>query len=325
MLKIYMLGSGPIAVPVLEKLYQQAQAGLFELLGVGTQPDRPAGRKRQLMPTPVGAFAAGKGIEIDKFDNLNSPEALARISALQPDFLLVVSYGQLLKKPLLELPRYGCVNIHASLLPRYRGASPIMHAIANGDEATGVCFMDMEIGLDSGKVYKTLTRKLDGSEYADALEIELGEMAAVETLETLQQIADGSLPGVPQDQSLVTMTTKIKKSDGYIDWKKSASVIEALVRACTPWPGAGLALELNGEVKNLTVTRAKVVENFSNAPAGTIIKADRKGWVVACGEAALELLEVIPPGKKAMPGAGFLNGCREDLTGRSLLTGEENV
>jgi len=325
MLKIYMLGSGPIAVPVLEKLYQQAQAGEFELLGVGTQPDRPAGRKRQLMPTPVGGFAADNGIAIDKFDNLNSPEALEKIGALQPDFLLVVSYGQLLKKPLLELPRYGCVNIHASLLPRYRGASPIMHAIANGDKATGVCFMDMEIGLDSGKVYKTLTRELNGSEYADALEIELGKMAAAETLSTLQAIADGTLKGTPQDAALVTMTTKIKKSDGFIDWNLDAGVIEALVRACTPWPGAWFTLELNGEAKNLTVTRAKVVNNSSNAPAGTIIKADRKGWVIACGKAALEIMEVIPPGKKAMPGSGFLNGCREDLTGRNLIAGKNNV
>ena len=150
-------------------------------------------------------------------------------------------------------------------------------------------------------------------------------MAAAETLETLQAIADGSLPGVPQDPALVTMTTKIKKSDGCIDWTKSAAVIEALVRACTPWPGAGVTLELNGEVKNITVTRARVVPNNANTPAGTVIKADRKGWIVACGEAALELLEVIPPGKKAMPGAGFLNGCREDLTGKSLLTGAENV
>ena len=325
MLKIYMLGSGPIAVPVLEKLYQQAQAGLFELVGIGTQPDRPAGRKRQLMPTPVGAFAAGNNLEIDKFENLNASEALEKISAAHPDFLLVVSYGQLLKKPLLELPRYGCVNIHASLLPRYRGASPIMHAIANSDEATGVCFMDMEVGLDSGKVYKTLVRKLNGSEYADTLEIELGSMAAEVTLETLQAIADGSLPGVPQDPALVSMTTKIKKSDGMIDWNAPAKVIEALVRACTPWPGASFALAINNEVKTLTVTRARVVENIANAPAGTIIQADRKHWVVACGEAALELLEVIPPGKKAMPGSGFLNGCREDLTGRKLSAGADNV
>ena len=161
MLRIYMLGSGPIAVPVLDKLLALAEAGAIELLGAGTQPDRPAGRKRQLMPTPVGAFAAGKNMAIDKFVSLNDGTAQARLEELKPDFLVVVSYGQLLKKPLLELPRYGCVNVHASLLPRYRGASPIAHAIANGDEATGVCFMDMEVGLDCGKVYRTLTRELE--------------------------------------------------------------------------------------------------------------------------------------------------------------------
>ena len=145
-----MLGSGPIAVPVLEKLHAQSQAGLIDLVGVGTQPDRPAGCKRQLMPTPVGAFAEENCIAIDKFESLNDPEVLEKLSPMDLDFILVVSYGQLLKKPLLKLPRFGCVNIHASLLPRYRGASPIAHAIANMDEDTGVCFMDMEVGLDSG-------------------------------------------------------------------------------------------------------------------------------------------------------------------------------
>ncbi|MBE6369439.1 MAG: methionyl-tRNA formyltransferase [Lentisphaerae bacterium] len=319
MLKIYMLGSGPIAVPVLEKLLEQSRAGLFELSGVGTQPDRPAGRKRIMMPTPVGAFAAEKNLAVDKFENLNDGTAQARLENLDPDFLLVVSYGQLLKKPLLELPKYGCVNIHASLLPSYRGASPIAQAILNGDDKTGVCFMDMEIGLDSGKVYHTIERPLNKSEYADALEIELGAMAAEKTLEILHQIADGILPGVPQDEAQVSMTTKIKKSHGAIDWRQSAAAIEAKVRAYTPWPGAGFVIEQNNEVKSLTLTKAKIVENSLQAAAGTVIQADRKKFVIACGEGALEILEVVPQGKKAMSGTNFLNGCREPLSGKNLL------
>jgi methionyl-tRNA formyltransferase len=224
-----------------------------------------------------------------------------------------------LKKPLLELPRYGCVNIHASLLPRYRGASPITQAIANGDAATGVCFMDMEVGLDSGKVYYTIERKLIGNEYADALEIELGEMAAEKTLEVLENIANGTFAGTVQDPALVTMTTKLKKSDGFIDWQKSASEIEAMVRAYTPWPGASFDLEINGESKTLIITKAQVLENSLNAPAGTIIRADKKKFVIACGCSALEIIELIPPGKKAMTGANYLNGCREPLTGKNLL------
>lgn len=325
MLRIYMLGSGPIAVPVLKKLHEQSRDGLLDLIGVGTQPDRPAGRKRQLTPTPVGSFAAENNIAIDKFVNLNDETALAKIGALQPDFLLVVSYGQLLKKPLLELPRFGCVNIHASLLPRYRGASPIASAIASGDPATGVCFMDMEIGLDSGKVYETVIKPLDGSEYADLLEITLGEMAAERTLEVLEKIADGTLPGTVQDPAQVTMTTKIRKSDGIIDWQQSASAIEAKIRAYAPWPGAIFALPLNGDVKNIQITRAKIVENANNIAPGTVIQADRKGWVIACGNGALELQEIIPPGKKAMTAANFLNGCRESLTGLQLKTGQDNV
>lgn len=322
MLKVYFLGSGPIAVPVLKKLLEHSRAGLLELAGVGTQPDRPAGRKRQLMPTPVGAFAAENNVEIDKYVSLNDGTAQARLEAIKPDFVLVVSYGQLLKKPLLELPKYGCVNIHASLLPRYRGASPIMHAIADMQKSTGVCFMDMEIGLDSGKVYKTIEYPLDGTEYADTLEVQLGEIAAGETLQVLEDIASGVLAGVPQNPELVTMTTKIKKSDGVIDWSKSAEEIEASIRACTPWPGATFSLEINGEVKTLTLTKAEIVENILNAEPGTVIQADRKGWVTACGSKALKFIEVLPQGKKAMRGADYLNGCRGSLAGAKMLAGK---
>ncbi len=321
MLRIYMLGSGPIAVPVLKKLLQLAAEGRIELAGAGTQPDRPAGRKRALMSTPAGAFAAENNLQIDKYESLNDGTAEARLRELDLDFLLVVSYGQLLKKPLLELPRSGCVNIHASLLPRYRGASPIVHAIANGDSSTGVCFMDMEVGLDCGKVYKCLEIPLDGTEYADPLEIALGELASEHLLETLEAIADGTLPGVPQDPQLVSMTTKIKKSDGVIDWQQPAKVIEAGVRAYTPWPGAAFSLEIAGEIKTLMLTCAKIVDNPDNIPAGTVIRADKRGFVVACGEGALELLEVVPQGKKAMSGANYLNGCRENLTGKTMICG----
>ena len=271
------------------------------------------------MPTPAGAFAAENNLQIDKYESLNDGTAEARLRELDLDFLLVVSYGQLLKKPLLELPRSGCVNIHASLLPRYRGASPIVHAIANGDSSTGVCFMDMEVGLDCGKVYKCLEMPLDGTEYADPLEIALGELASEHLLETLEAIADGTLPGVPQDPQLVSMTTKIKKSHGAIDWRQSAAAIEAKVRAYTPWPGAGFVIEQNNEVKSLTLTKAKIVENSLQAAAGTVIQADRKKFVIACGEGALEILEVVPQGKKAMSGTNFLNGCREPLSGKNLL------
>ena len=322
MLKVYFLGSGDIAVPVLKKLVEQSRAGLLELAGIGTQPDRPAGRKRVLMPTPVGKFAAENGLEIDKYVSLNDGTAQAKLSTLGLDFVVVVSYGQLLKKPLLELPRYGCVNVHASLLPRYRGASPIMHAIADMEKSTGVCFMDMEIGLDSGKVYKTIEYPLDGTEYADTLEIKLGEIAAEDTLQVLEGIASGALAGTPQDPALVTMTTKIKKSDGIIDWSKSAKAIEAGVRACTPWPGAVFSLDINGEVKTLTLTKAQIVENILAAEPGTIIQADRKGWVVACGEGALKLIEVLPQGKKPMRGSDYLNGCRNSLAGGKMLAGK---
>ena len=181
--------------------------------------------------------------------------------------------------------------------------------------------MDMEVGLDCGKVYSTFKRPLDGTEYADTLELELGELAAAHTLEVLEDIAGGKLAGTVQDPALATMTGKIRKSDGVINWQASAASIEAAVRAYTPWPGAVMSISINGEIKNLTVTRARVAENTPSAAPGTIIQADRRGWLSACGKDALEILEVVPPGKKAMTGSNFLNGCREPLTGRQLIAG----
>ncbi len=321
MLKIYMLASGAIAVPVLNELLNLAGQQRIELLGAGTQPDRPAGRKQQLMPTPVGVFAAERGLAIDKFPSLNDGAAELRLKALSPDFLVVVSYGQLLKRPLLELPRLGCVNVHASLLPRYRGASPIAHAIANRDAMTGISFMDMEIGLDTGKVFQAYNLVLDGTEYADALEITLGKLAAAHLFEVLDGIAAGRLPGVAQDPALVTVTRKIKKSDGVIDWQRSATEIEAAVRAYTPWPGAGFVLDSGKGPQRMTLARARIVPNLAGGAPGEIVQADRHGWVVACGTDALEFVEVVPPGKKAMSGANFLNGCREKLVGRRLIAG----
>lgn len=316
-LKVYMLGSGAIAVPVLSALMRTP--GVIELVGVGTQPDRPAGRSQLPVATPVGAFAAAAGFAPDKWDSVNDGRLEAKLRGHALDFMVVVSFGQLLKKPLLELPRFGCVNVHASLLPRYRGASPIVHAIANGDAETGVSFMDMEPGLDCGKVYRQLRRNLDGTESAATLEIALGELAAGRMVEVLEAVAQGELPGAPQNPAAVTVTRKIRKSDGDIDWNLSAAAIEARVRAYAPWPGAGFTLPLAKGAQRLILTRARVVPSAGGVP-GEIIQADRRGWVTACGRDALELLEVVPPGKKPMAGVNFLNGRRENLTGMRLIT-----
>ncbi|MBQ6352463.1 MAG: methionyl-tRNA formyltransferase, partial [Lentisphaeria bacterium] len=255
-MKIYFLGSGEIAVPVLRACIASPE---LELLGVGTQPDRAAGRRGRLSPTPVGMAAAESGLAADKTPDVNAPEFLEKLRALAPDMVLVVSFGQLLRQTLLELPRFGCVNVHASLLPRYRGASPIVQALLHRDAATGVCFMRMDKGLDTGAVYRTLEFPLRGDEYADALELELGELAGRAVAETLTGIASGRYLPVEQDHAAATVCRKIRKEDAWIDWRRDAADIAAMVRAYHPWPGARCKVRRTSGDSVLTLRRGEVL------------------------------------------------------------------
>ena len=304
--KVYFLGSGPIAVPVLREL---ASDGRIDFVGAGTQIDRPAGRRGVLTPTPLGSFGDSAGIMVERISNVNDPDYLARLRQVSPDFVVVVSFGQLLKSELLELPKFGCVNVHASLLPKYRGASPIVQSILNRDEATGVALMQMEKGLDTGAVYTTWHKPLDGTEYADPLEVELGELAAKNITAALLDIYCGKLSAVPQDDENATVCRKIKKEMGIIDWQKSAYEIEAMVRAYTPWPGAVCAVNTPRGTVRASIVRAKVREDLSGRP-GESLDCGRKQIIVACGQFALEILEIAPSGSKAMPAAAFRNGLR---------------
>ena len=305
-LKIYFLGSGEIAVPVLQACLTSPE---LELVGVGTQPDRAAGRRGKLSPTPVGRAAAELGLTPDKPENVNAPDFLAGLRALAPDMVVVVSFGQLLRQELLELPRYGCVNVHASLLPRYRGASPIVQAILHRDAETGVCFMRMEKGLDTGAVYRTLRYPLNGAEYADALELALGEFAGRETAATLVGIAAGDYPPVPQDDAAATVCRKIRKEDAWIDWRRSAADLAAMVRAYHPWPGARCRVRRSSGDSVLTLRRVEVLPDRSMAP-GEVCIPDRRTLLVGCGGGALKFLELTPESSKTMNAAAFLNGLR---------------
>ncbi len=305
-LKIYFLGSGQIAVPVLKAV---AVAPELRLVGVGTQLDRPAGRSRRPTPTPVGAVAEELGFAVDKIPDVNAPEFLASLRAKRPDLVLVLSFGQILRRDLLELPPFGCINIHASLLPRYRGASPIAQCILNRDAETGVCFMRMERGLDTGPVYSSIRVPLDHREYGEMLERKLGVIAAEATPGTLCAIAAGELEPKPQDGTAATVCTRIRKSDGRINWALSAWEIEAMVRAYSPWPGARCTmLTTRGELP-VTLTRALPRRDLGGAH-GTVLQADKYALIVACGSGALEIIELSPPGRRPMSAVAFLNGLR---------------
>jgi methionyl-tRNA formyltransferase len=308
-LKIYFAGSGRIAVPVLETL---CKSEAVEVVGVGTQPDRPVGRKKVLTPTPLGAAAAELGIRtLHKFDNINAPDALEAIRACAPQMMVVLSYGQLLKQPILELPPMGCINIHGSLLPRWRGASPVQQVLLHCEKETGVCFMQMEKGLDSGPVFETFSMEIPPSCGADALEMMLGELAAEKSVSTLLGISSGALKPVPQIHEEAVVCRKITREDGAVDWQKSAGEIEAMSRAYEGWPGAYFTFRVDGVDTTVTLNSARVVDTSDGALPGTLLTpGNRKKMVIACGKNALELLTLTPAGRKSMPVSAFLNGVR---------------
>ena len=308
-LKIYFAGSGNIAVPVLETLKNNDQ---IRLVGVGTQPDRPVGRKKVLTPTPVGQAAAGWDVPLHKFENINAPEALEAIKSCDPDMMVVLSYGQLLKQSVLDLPRRGCINIHGSLLPRWRGASPIQQVLLHREDITGICFMQMEKGLDSGPVFATLEMKIPEACGAGKLEMMLGELAASACAEILFKIWNNELKALPQEHDKAVMCTKITREDGAVDWNESAETIEAMSRAYENWPGAFFRLRAGDSENVVTINSARVVDGLPAAPGTLLTPGNRKKIIVACGSKALELLTLTPAGRKSMPVAAFLNGIREE-------------
>jgi methionyl-tRNA formyltransferase len=320
MVKVYLLAAGTIGIPVLKAL---AQSDKLQLCGVGTQPDRPAGRGRKLLPTPVGKAADELNIPCERIPNVNDPEYIARLKELSPDILLVISFGQLLKEEILNVPNVDCVNIHASLLPKYRGASPIMQSILNLDEATGVCFMQMERTLDSGPVYASIKRPLDGTEYAEPLEYELGELAAQNCDNVLTKIANKEITPVIQDKDLVTVCGKIKKSAGVINWEDTAAKVCAKIRAFSNWPEAKMYYSCNDSSPiACSILAARVVNlDIKLEAPGTPVALSKKTLAIACSDGYIELLKVAPAGSKLQDIAAFRNGLRGILP--KIYTGKE--
>ncbi len=304
--KAYFLGSGQFAVPVLEAL---AGSDEVEFAGAGTQPDRPAGRNRALTPTPVGKRAEELGIPCERVASVNAPEFLGRMAAVKPDLLVVVSFGQLLKEGVLSLPPLGCLNVHASLLPEHRGASPIAAAILAGDSKTGVSFMRMDKGLDTGPVYCSLELPLQGTETRCGLESELSKLAASGIVSVVKRIAAGGLSPVEQDPGRASLSKKIRKQDGSLDWSEEASAIHRKIRAYQPWPGTSFLMNSQTRRLAVKVVEASVVDGAEGRP-GETLSAGGRDWVVACGKGALRISKVVPEGKREMPASDFLRGAR---------------
>lgn len=295
-------GTPAFAVPALEALLSSRH----RVLAVVTQPDRPSGRGRRLAEPPVKAAARRAGLPVWQPERLKDETWLDAFRALGADIGVVVAYGKILPQGLLDIPRFGFVNVHASLLPRYRGASPIQHAVMNGDRETGVCVMRVVLALDAGPVLAVRRRPIGPDETAADVERDLAVMGAALLVETLDAIEAGTVREEPQDEREATYAPRLTKEDGLIDWTQPAPRLHDFVRGLHPWPLAWTWLD----GARITVLRGRPAPDVppAGAPPGTIIEAGRR-LVVACGGGtAFELIELLPEGRRPMSARAFLAG-----------------
>ena len=294
----------------LESLKAMVDAGHVPV-AVLTQPDRPAGRGKKLTASPVKEYAAARGIQVLQPVTLKDPDMVEIIAALAPDLMVVAAYGLLLPQAILDVPKLGCVNVHASLLPRWRGASPIQHAILCGDDRSGVCLMQMEPGLDTGPVFASVSTDIGAGETAGQLHDRLAELGGQLLARKLDDILAGRLHAVAQDEASATYAGKIRRQDAAIDWSRQSVDIVRAVHAYNPVPGAWFRLDDEA----IKCWRAAVLDK-AEGPPGVILDAGRDGVDVACGDGAVRLLEVQRPGRRRVSGAEFAS--QATLAGKRL-------
>lgn len=296
-MRIVYMGTPDFAVPALEKL---AQSPDYTVAAVFTQPDKPKGRKMVMTPPDVKVCAEKLGIPVFQPSSMRSEEAYNSLKELNPDVIVVAAYGQILPKAVLDLPKFGCVNIHGSLLPKYRGAAPIQQSVLDGEKVTGVTTMLMDVGLDTGDILLKAETEIGENETAGELFDRLAVLGGDLLVETLDKLKKGEITPQKQDESLATHTSKISKELCPIDFNKSAFEVHNKVRGLNPWPIA--VTEIAGKTVKVYSSR---VSDMSGA-AGTILSL--KPFVVACGDKSVELIEIQPQGKKRMTAQAFLAG-----------------
>ena len=305
-MKILFMGTPDFAVPCLEAILQ---AG-YSVAGVVTQPDKPKGRGHKLMPPPVKECARRHGIEVFQPESLRNEAFLPVLRRLSPDLIAVVAYGRILPKYILDFPNFGCVNVHASLLPRYRGAGPIQWSVINGETKTGVTTMYMAEGLDTGDMILKAETEIGPEETAGMLHDRLSVMGAELLAETLVRIADGSAPREPQEDALSCYAPMLDKKIAKLDFAQPATKLHDLIRGLSPWPVAHTTFE----GKLLKVHRAVVAQAQGDCgPAGKVL--DSKKLIVACGSGALELQQVQLEGGKRISGEDFMRGRKAQQLG----------
>ncbi|MFM8368897.1 MAG: methionyl-tRNA formyltransferase [Chloroflexota bacterium] len=299
-IRVVFMGSPDFSLPTLRQLAQ-----IYQVVGVVTQPDRASGRGRELKAPPVKLLAQELNIPVIQPQKLREPEAMQQLREWNPDLIVVAAFGQILKKDVLDLPKFGCINVHASLLPRWRGAAPINAAVLAGDEETGVTIMKMDVGLDTGPMLSMKRIRIKPDDTAGSLFDALSTLGADLLIETLPVYMDGKIEPEPQPEDGATYAPMLKKEDGRLDFNQSAIELERRIRAMNPWPGAWF--EWNGNL--LKVSRGVVNEGRGKEVGSRLIVDGRPA--VRCADGILILDEVQPPGKKVMPGKAFLSGARD--------------
>ena len=298
-LRIVFAGTPEFAVPSLRALLNSPH----RILCVYTQPDRPAGRGRKLTPSPIKDLALAQGIEVRQPLSLKGEAEVAALAALQPDLMVVVAYGLLLPRGILEVPRLGCINVHASLLPRWRGAAPIQRSIEAGDRETGVTIMQMEAGLDTGPMYLAKAIPIGAEDTGGLLHDRLAELGASALQDALPGIAQGTLRPRPQDDALATYASKLSKDEALIDWTRPAADLARKVRAFNPWPVA----QTRWGDGVLRIWGARALAGGDTVSAGQVLTASKSGIDVKTGDGILRITELQAPGKRPMTTAEFVN------------------
>jgi methionyl-tRNA formyltransferase len=303
-LNLIFFGTADLACPSLAALASDPR---FRVQAVVTQPDRPKGRDLKLQPPPIKVEANARRLPVLQPERARNPEFISELAKFNPDLIVVAAYGQILPKALLDLPRFGCVNVHASLLPKYRGAAPIQWAILNDDPETGVTIMKMDPGLDTGDILTQESTPIQPDDYAQTLHDRLARKGAALLLRSVPEYVNGTIKPRPQCAEGATYTRKITKEDGRLDWTQPARALWNRVRAFTPWPGAFTFLPNQPKQSLLKVWQAEVDSQTGGQPA-EVLSADKTGIVVACGSQSLRLVQVQREGGRRLSTQEFLGG-----------------
>jgi methionyl-tRNA formyltransferase len=302
-LRVLFMGTAELSCDSLRALIASPHS---EVIAVVTQPDRPKGRDLKLQPSPVKVLALQTGLPVLQPERARDESFLGALRDLQPDLIAVAAYGQILPQSILDLPRYGCLNVHTSLLPRYRGAAPIQWAILNGEAETGVTIMKMDAGLDTGDILTQAPTPINPDDNSETLHDRLARMGAVLLVRTIPDYVAGKLNSRPQPAEGATYAPKIKKQDGHLDWNLPALTLWNRVRGLMPWPGAFSHLPGQPQPHLLKIWQAEVVDR--SGPPGEVLQADKAGVVVACGHDALRILILQREGGRRLPAQDFLAG-----------------